>query len=231
MEKSLSLIIPAFNEEKRIRKVIDSYSTFLNKKYNYELIIVCDGRDNTAEIVKDIMLSNPCIRLLEFPTRQGKGGAIIHGFKESSGEAVGFVDADESLSPSEFEKLIDALKTTDCAIASRRVPGARISICQPWTRRISSRVFNILVNLMFNLGIRDTQCGAKLVKKKAIERVFSELQTKGFEFDVELLWRLKKGGFRIKEVPVDWKHEKGSTFSLGYSGMMLLNLLRIKNHK
>lgn len=223
----LSLVIPAYNEEKRIRKVIDSYSTFLDKKYDYELIIVCDGNDNTAVIVKDMMANAPRIKLLEFARRQGKGGAVLYGFKESRGEIVGFVDADESVPPAELEKLIHALKTTDCAIASRRAEGARVSAHQPWGRRISSRVFNVFVNLLFNLGIKDTQCGAK-VSKKSILELLPLMKTKGFEFDVELLWRIKNAGFKIKEVPVEWKHEKGSTFSLKYSGMMFLNLLKVR---
>lgn len=224
----LSLVIPAYNEEKRISRVIDSYSTFLDKKYDYELLIVCDGTDNTAGIVRGIMADDSHIRLLEFPTRQGKGGAILAGFRDAGGELVGFVDSDESVSSCEFEKLIISLNGADCAIASRRVEGARISASQPWKRRISSKVFNILVNLMFNLGIKDTQCGAKVFKKSVVETLLPAMRTNGFEFDVELLWRIKKEGFRVKEVPVEWKHEGGSTFSLKYSGTMFLNLLKIR---
>ncbi len=199
----LSLIIPAYNEEKRISRVIDSFSAFFDGKYNYELIIVCDGNDNTAGIVKGMRANNPRIKLLEFAKRQGKGGALIHGFIESRGEIVGFVDSDGSVSPVDFEKLIHALNITDCAIASRRAEGARVSASQPWGRRISSKVFNILVNLLFNLGIKDTQCGAKVFKKDLLN-------------------------FKIKEVPVEWKHEAGSTFSLKYSGTMFLNLLKVR---
>lgn len=224
----LSLIIPAYNEEKRIGRVVESYSAFLDKKYDYELIIVSDGNDNTAGIVKGMSANNPRIKLLQFPTRQGKGGGIIQGFKESKGEVVGFVDSDESILPEEFDKLIHTLKSTDCAIASRRVAGASIPVRQPWNRRISSRIFNIMVNLMFNIGIKDTQCGAKIMKKEVIDAVLPELKTTGFEFDVELLWRARKTGFGVKEVPVTWKHEEGSRFSLKYSGMMFLNLLKLR---
>ncbi|MGB8216456.1 MAG: dolichyl-phosphate beta-glucosyltransferase [Candidatus Methanoperedens sp.] len=224
----LSLVIPAYNEEKRISRVIDSYSAFLDKKYDYELLIVCDGNDNTAGIVRGMIEYNPHIRLLEFPTRQGKGCAIIQGFKESHGELVGFVDSDESVSPLDFAKLINSLNGADCAIASRRVKGARISAHQPWGRRISSKVFNILINSIFNLGIKDTQCGAKVFKKSILEPLLPLMKTRGFEFDVELLWRIKNADFRIKEVPVEWKHELGSTFSLKYSGIMFLNLLKLR---
>lgn len=224
----LSLIIPAYNEEKRISNVISSYSFFLDKKYDYELIIVCDGNDNTAHIVRSMIADNPRIRLLEFPERLGKGGAVIQGLKESRGEVVGFVDSDESVSPSDFERLIESLNSTDCAIASRRVEGARILTHQPWRRRVSSKVFNMLVNFMFNLGIKDTQCGAKVFRRNAIEPLLPMIRTKGFEFDVEFLWKIKEAGFKIKEVPVEWSHETGSTFSLKYSGMMFLNLLKVR---
>lgn len=224
----LSLIIPAYNEEKRISRVVDSYSTFLDKKYDYELLIVCDGNDNTARIVRGMMADDPRIRLLEFQKRQGKGGAILAGFREAEGELVGFVDSDDSVSPYDFEKLIISMNGADCAIASRRVEGARISASQPWRRRILSKMFNVLVNLMFSIGIKDTQCGAKVFKKSVVETLLPAMRTNGFEFDVELLWRIKKRGFRIKEVPVEWKHEGGSTFSLKYSGTMFLNLLKVR---
>ncbi|HEY9206173.1 MAG TPA: dolichyl-phosphate beta-glucosyltransferase [Candidatus Methanoperedens sp.] len=224
----LSLIIPAYNEERRIRRVLDLYTAFLGKKYDFELIVVSEGNDNTASIVKAMMVNIPGIKILEFTKRQGKGGAIIHGIKESRSEIIGFVDADESVSPSDFDKLIHSINGIDCAIASRRAKGARISARQPWKRRISSRVFNVFVNLLFGLGIKDTQCGAKVFKKSVIYPMLPIMKTRGFEFDVELLWRLKKAGFTIKEVPIVWKHESGSTFSLKYSMMMFLNLLKLR---
>lgn len=89
-------------------------------------------------------------------------------------------------------------------------------------------MFNILVNLLFGLGIRDTQCGAKVFKREVLDLLLPVFKTRGFEFDVELLWRIKNADFKIKEVPITWKHEEGSTFSLKYSSMMFLSLLRIR---
>lgn len=227
-ETKLSLIIPAYNEEKRIGNVVKSYSTFLDKKYNYEIIIVCDGNDCTSYIIKNMMIDNPNIRLIEYHGRQGKGMAIIRGFSESYGNVLAFVDADESVLPEEFDKLVNALEDNDCAIASRRISGAQIVIGQPWIRIIPSKIFNIIVNVMFDLGIKDTQCGAKVFKKEPIDSVLLSLKTKGFEFDVELLWRIKSKGFSIKEVPIKWVHNNGSTFNLIYSISMFLSLLRIR---
>ena len=224
----LSLIMPAYNEERRIRRVLDLYTAFLRRKYDFELIIISEGNDNTASIVKGIMANTPEIKLLEFRGRQGKGRAIAQGIKESRGEIIGFVDADVSVSPENFDKLVRSLNGMDCAIASRRAKGALIPTRQPWGRRISSRIFNVFVNLLFGLEIKDTQCGAKVFKKSKIYPMLPLMKTRGFEFDVERLWRLKKAGFTIKEVPIVWKHERGSTFRLKYSMMMFFNLLKLR---
>lgn len=224
----LSLVIPAYNEEKRIGEVISSYSKFLSEKYDYEIIIICDGTDNTARIVKNTMAVNSRIRLVEFRERQGKGGGIIHGLKESRGDIIGFVDSDKAVSPAEFGRLVDSLDGYGCAIASRRVKGARILNDRPYTRRLPSMVFNRIVNALFNLDIMDTQCGAKVFKKEVIMDVLPLLRTRGFEFDVELLWRIKSKGYSIREVPVVWEHKDGSTFSLRYSFSMFVSLVKTR---
>ena len=224
----LSLVIPAYNEEKRIGEVISSYSKFLSGKYDYEIIIVCDGTDNTTRIVKNMMAGNSRIRLVEFRERQGKGGGIIHGLKKSRGDIIGFVDSDKAVLPAEFGRLVDSLDGYGCAIASRRVKGARIIGGRPYLRRFPSMVFNRIVNALFNLDIMDTQCGAKVFKKEVIREVLPLLRTRGFEFDVELLWRIKSKGYSIGEIPVMWEHKDGSTFSLKYSFSMFMSLVKTR---
>lgn len=226
--KKLSIIIPAHNEEKRISNVINLYTSFLDEKYDYDIIIVCDGDDDTNKIVKTMSTTRDNIRLVEFSERQGKGRAIVEGFKIAHGEILAFIDADESISPFEFEKLLCNLHDNDCVIASRRIDGAHISVGQPILRRISSRTFNVIINLMFDLKIKDTQCGAKVFKRDVICSIISLMKTNGFEFDVELLWRLKNKGYKIKEVPIIWGHNGGSTFSLKYSHKMLISLVKIR---
>ncbi len=222
----LSLVIPAYNEEERISSVVKSYSAFLNGR-DYEMIVVCDGTDRTAEIIKSLMKTNNRLRLLEFKKKLGKGGALIQGFEAARGSLIGFVDSDESVEPEEFQKLLDTLEFEDCAIASRYVEGAEISVPQPLARRIASRVFNLLVNLLFNLGLKDTHCGAKVFRQRVIKEVLPSMRSKGFEFDVELLWRIKRRGFSIKEVPIAWKHESGSSFGFKNTPSMFLNLLKL----
>lgn len=223
----ISIIVPAYNESKRIKNMLSLYADyFLNRYTDSEIIVICDGNDDTAEIVRGMALNHPQIKLFEFASRLGKGGAIIEGFKKSNGDILGFVDADESVSTYQFEKLFDELKNFDCVIASRRASGAQILKKHPLKREISSKIFNIISNGLFDLKIKDTQCGAKVFKREAIERVLPKLKSAGFEFDVELLWRIKKEGFSIKEVPIEWQYDDKSSFSLKYAPTMFFNLIK-----
>lgn len=225
----ISIIVPAYNEEKRIKAMLDLYAEYFFRRYpDCEFLIVCDGNDSTAAIVKSMSKVYSGIRLLEYKKRLGKGGGILEGFKEAKGDIIAFVDADESVSPSDLEKIIHALKTADCAIGSRRVPGSRITRRQQFKRESISRAFNLMVNLVFHLNIRDTQCGAKAFRKEAVLQVMPEIMLKGFEFDVELLWRMKGKGFSVIEVPIEWRHSEHSRFSLKHAPRMFMNLMRIR---
>jgi len=219
----LSLVIPAYNEERRITKVLNAYTGSLKPKADLELIVICDGTDKTAEIAR-----KKGAKVLEFKHRLGKGGGVIAGFKEAKGDVVAFVDSDMSVSPEDFWKVYSAIGEHDVAIASRRTEGAKVPRKQSFNRRLMSNVFNRIIRLLFGLNISDTQCGAKAFKAKAIKVVIPKMKSKGFEFDVELLWRLKKAGFSIVEVPVTWVDEKGSTFNLSHAPGMLLSLLRTR---
>ena len=223
----ISVIVPAYNEEERIQNMLNLYGDYLlSRKWDCEIVVICDGHDSTAEIVRRMAEKYTQIKLFEFASRLGKGGAIIEGFKKSKGDVVGFVDADEAVHPYQFEKLLGELKNYDCAIASRRIEGSQILVRQPLKREVVSKIFNMIVNSMFGLNIKDTQCGAKVFKKEVIESVVPELKSTGFEFDVELLWRIKSEGFSIKEVPITWQHTDKSSFSLKKSPGMFMNLIK-----
>lgn len=221
----VSIVIPAYNEEDRIRSVINRYCNFFPGS---EVIVVCDGVDNTKKIVKELMVCYPQLRLLEYKERLGKGQSVMEGMKNSRRDKVGFVDADDSIEPDDVKRMFDALPCADVVIASRWLKDSRIIVKQPLKRRISSRFFNIFARVVFGLGYNDTQCGAKVFWKEVIRDVFNDLKTKGFEFDVELLWRLKKKGYSITEFPITWKHSDGSSFSLSKAPRMLLSLLKVR---
>ena len=222
---NVSLVVPAYNEENRISTMLLQYCSHFP---DYEIIVVCDGTDNTQNIVKSLSENNTNIKLLYFDDRLGKGGAIREGFKVARGDIIGFVDADESVKPSEIVSMIDELSNADGVIASRRLDDSKIIVKQPLKRRLSSKSFNVLVRLMFNLPFKDTQCGAKVFKKEAIELILDKLVATGFEFDVDLLWKLKKNGCTIVEYPIEWSHSEGSSFSLKNAPKMFMSLVRVR---
>jgi glycosyltransferase involved in cell wall biosynthesis len=222
---SKSIIIPAYNEESRIKQVV---LNLVNDFPGQEIIVVCDGQDNSRIIVTDLSLKYPNILVLSFNHRLGKGGALIQGFRAAHGQEIGFIDADESVSTTDLKKLFQALHNVDGVIASRRLKESKILKMQSINRRLVSKGFNIFVRIIFDLPFTDTQCGAKVFKKYAIHDVLDEIRTTGFEIDVELLWRLRMKGYIVLEHPITWKHSEGSKFKLSYSMEMLISLLRIR---
>jgi glycosyltransferase involved in cell wall biosynthesis len=222
----ISVIVPAYNEEKRIERTLQDYSDGLKASgRDFELIVVCDGNDRTAGIAK------PYGKVLEFGHRLGKGGGVLEGFKAARGEVVGFTDADNSLKVDQFLRLLDEMDRNGacCVIADRKSKESMIMESQYLFRRFASEVFNFMLSrAIFGLRIRDSQCGGKVFKRAYIDRVAPSMVCMGFEFDVELLWRLKNAGCDIKEVPVVWKDDKASTFSFKYVPSMFFNLMKVR---
>ncbi|MFA5236562.1 MAG: dolichyl-phosphate beta-glucosyltransferase [Methanoregula sp.] len=222
-----SLVIPAYNEEKRIAFLFESITQF-----DGELIVICDGSDRTADVVEVIAKSRPdlIIRCLHFATRLGKGGGVIAGLTAAQAPLVGYVDADGSTSISEMCRLFGHLSSADVVIGSRWVPGSTLAIRQGWMRRLESRGFNMLIRLLFGLAYHDTQCGAKVFKKSAVDAVVPHLRARGFEFDVELIWRMARAGYRIEEVPIAWQNKGDSRVKKGDMLRMLTGLLKVRLH-
>ncbi|NYZ77794.1 glycosyltransferase [Candidatus Micrarchaeota archaeon] len=232
----LSVIIPTHNEAKRIRPTLESLTRFLRaRKTAFELVIVDDGSDSTSEIVRKFGEENSWLKLnlMHFPKRLGKGGGVKKGLEAARGEALLVYDADAATPPSEISKALEALKENDVVIGSRCAPGAVVQGVSPH-RGLSSRVFNLLVRLLFGLRFSDTQCGFKAFRKKAGKALAGEITHSGYEFDVELLYRAKKKGFSIKEIPIRWKHVPGGPLEAGFFGVfktalkMVLGLLKLR---
>jgi len=202
-----SLVIPAYNEETRIVPLFDAIPSF-----DGELIVVCDGTDRTADVVDRIAAQRPglAIRCLRFDHRLGKGGGVIAGLAAARAPLVGYFDADGSTGIEEMVRLFGTLASADGAMGSRWMPGSTLGVRQGILRRFESRGFNLLIRLLFGLRFSDTQCGAKVFRKAAIDSVLGKMRSQGFEFDVELLWRLQRAGFRIVEVPIVWQNKGDS---------------------
>jgi glycosyltransferase involved in cell wall biosynthesis len=226
-ETRFSLVIPAYNEEHRIGSFFDTIAGF-----DGELIVVCDGTDGTAEIVEEIARkrSDLRIRCLRFPRRLGKGGGVIAGLMAAHASFVGYVDADGSTGLDELEELFSHLGEYDAAIGSRWVPGSRLQVRQGILRRLESRGFNLFIRVLFGLRFRDTQCGAKVFKKSAIDEVVPMMVSRGFEFDVELLWRLAEAGHTIGEFPIAWQNKGDSRVQKRDMIRMLTGLVRVRLH-
>jgi glycosyltransferase involved in cell wall biosynthesis len=202
-----SLVIPAYNEEERITPLFDAITGFEG-----EFIVVCDGTDGTADVVDRIaaLRQDLNIRCLRFDHRLGKGGGVIAGLMAARSPFVGFFDADGSTGIDEMKRLFLMLSAADGAIGSRWVQGSSLKVRQSFLRQLESRAFNLLIRILFGLVYHDTQCGAKVFKKSAIDAVLPKIISRGFEFDVELLWRLNRAGFRVIEVPIAWQNKEDS---------------------
>lgn len=234
-DPSLLILIPAYNEEARIEPVLRDYATFFAKNYTgeFKIVVVLNGcRDNTLGVVERVARDYPTVQCLNFPQPIGKGGALIEGLKLAGrAELVGYVDADGATGPKAFLELVRRVPEADAVIGSRWLPGAVLLQKQTRLRRFISRCFHFVVELLFWMHIKDTQCPCKLMRRQAIEKIHSHLYITDLAFDVNLLVALKQNGFRVLEVPIEWTDIGGSkvTSSLFRSSMaMLLSVIRIR---
>lgn len=230
---SVLLLIPAYNEEHRIEPVLRDYAVYFRKNYpgKFQIIVVLNGcRDNTMGVVQRVAAEFPVVSALEFREAIGKGGALIEGLRLAPlADVIGYVDADGATPPSAFHDLIKHVGEYDCVIGSRWLPGAVLHIEQSSRRRFASRVFHGIVQTLFWMNIRDTQCGAKVMKREAIEKIHANLRIADMAFDINLLYSLKHAGYRIREVPTEWTDKAGSKVNLFRTSLtMFLSALRIR---
>jgi dolichol-phosphate mannosyltransferase len=232
-DPSLLLLIPAYNEERRIEPVLRDYARFFQEQYhgNFQLVVVLNGcTDNTLGVVQKVAAEFPAVRALEFKEPIGKGGALIEGFKLwSHADLIGYTDADGATPPRAFHELVKHVGAADCVIGSRWLPDSIIHQEQASHRKFASRVFHSIVQLFFRLNIRDTQCGAKVMKREAVEKIHPFLRIADMAFDINLLVSLKRAGFQILEVPTEWTDKIGSKVVLGRTSLtMFLSTLRVR---
>jgi glycosyltransferase involved in cell wall biosynthesis len=230
---SLTILIPAYNEEKRIRATLELYARHFQQFYHgkFYLLVVLNGcRDRTLDVVREASLEFPQIRWVEFKAPIGKGGALIDGFKEAEGtDLVGFTDADASTTPASFLRLARECAKADCAIGSRRISGAVIRQFQPSHRMFASGVFHAIVEVLFRMGIKDTQCGAKVLRSEALQRIHPTLHIADMAFDINLLYSLKRANLRILEIPVEWTDSAGSSVRYFRTSLvMFLSVVRLR---
>jgi dolichyl-phosphate beta-glucosyltransferase len=224
----LSVIIPAFNEEKRLATTLATMLHFLRSRgESFEVVVVDDGStDRTAEVAHQ---AGPEVRVLQNPGNRGKGYSVRNGMLNAQGQWRLMSDADLSTPIEELSSLQAALADGgQIAIASRAVSGARLEKRQSMARESSGRFFNLIVRWLHLPGIRDTQCGFKLFSAAAAEAAFRHSKLDGFAFDVEALVLARRAGFRIREVAVTWRNDEQSRVSFGRGLAAFVDLFRLR---
>jgi len=234
-EPSLLLLIPAYNEEQRIEPVLRDYGLYFQEHYRgkFQLVVVLNGcRDNTLGAVQRVAAGFPFISALEFKEAIGKGGALIEGLKLAPlADLIGYVDADGASPPRAFHDLVKRTKDADGVIGSRWLRGAVLHQAQTRLRRFSSRCFHVIVEVLFWMHVKDTQCPCKVMRRAAVEKIHASLRIADLAFDVNLLVSLKRAGFSVLEVPTEWTDKMGSkvTSSLFRASItMFLSVVRLR---
>lgn len=225
---SLSVVIPAFNEEKRLPTTLAKMLSFLRERgESFEIVVVDDGSsDRTAEVAR---AAGPEVRVLQNPGNRGKGYSVRNGMLNAKGDWRLMSDADLSTPIEDLDTLKAALSgDAQIAIASRAVEGANVEKHQSVARESSGRFFNLIVRLLHLPGIKDTQCGFKLFSKAAAEAAFRDSKLDGFAFDVEALVLARRAGFGIREVAVTWRNDEQTRVSFGRGVAAFVDLFRLK---
>jgi dolichyl-phosphate beta-glucosyltransferase len=232
MLESISIVIPAFNEAKRICSTLRKIDTYFEiRAQPFEIIVVDDGStDNTADVVLAESQESKSVRLLSNRSNKGKGFSVRRGVLNSTYSLILMSDADLSTPIEEVEKLFFWLsRGYDIAIGSRGLRESEILERQPWYRQNMGRVFNLFVKMLVLGGINDTQCGFKLFPEETAKKLFSVTKIDGFAFDVEILFLARKSEYKIKEVPVRWINSPSSKVRiLQDSFLMFFDLIRIR---
>ena len=228
----LSIVIPCYNEEERLPHTVEQIERYLNSKdVDYELILVDDGSADGTRMVMDAAAErNRFVRLEALPRNRGKGRALAEGVAVAKGSEILVTDADLSTPIEELPKLQAELeKGAGVAIASRALRDSRVEVSQPVYRVLMGKAFNLLVQAVLLPGIWDTQCGFKLFRADVAHEAFAELTTDGFGYDPEVLYRAKRRGVRIAEVPVVWRNSAPTKVSPIKSSLdMFKHVLKIR---
>lgn len=228
---TLSIVIPAFNESRRIESSLDQLTSFLSgQSWDWEIRVVDDGSaDDTTTKVESYVRAHARVVLQREPHR-GKGGTVKAGLLAARGEFRFMCDADLSMPPTELRRFLPPdLNHFDLAIGSREGSGAR-RVGEPLRRHVVGRVFNRAIQSLAVPGIADTQCGFKMFTANSVAAIFPHVTLDGWAFDVEVLCVARALGLRIVEVPIEWHHRHESQVSVVRdSWRMFRDVLKVRS--
>jgi glycosyltransferase involved in cell wall biosynthesis len=232
LEPTYSIVIPAYNERRRIGSTLERVLSFVHDQgWDAEVIVVNDGsRDNTTEIVQSFAEKDPALRLIDNPGNHGKGYSVRNGMLHARGRIILFTDADLSSPIEESLKLFAALESgADIAIGSRWLRAELQTQRQPLHRQLFGRIFNLMLRTTLGLQFADTQCGFKAFKRAAAQAIFPWQKIERWGFDPEILFLARKFAFRVQEVPVAWGHVGDARINPVVDGArMFQEMLRIR---
>ncbi len=226
----LSIVIPAYNEEKKICEDLSQVYNFLNRQsYGYEVLMVDDGsKDKTYEIGKSLESKYKNLRCIRYEKNRGKGYAVKTGILQAKGEYILFSDAGTCVPYQEVERGLHLLQDGyDVAIGSRILPESKIILKQPLYRQLGSKGFNFIIRWFMGIRMRDTQCGFKVFKREAAHQIFSKNRIDRMMFDIETIFNATKLGFKMKEFPVTWKNDPDTRFNPFWGSIVNLKELFI----
>jgi dolichyl-phosphate beta-glucosyltransferase len=228
LRRSISIIIPAYNEENRLPTTLTKVKEYLaSTRWDFtEVVVVDDGsRDRTPDIAR-----KAGVRLLQNPGNRGKGYSVRHGMLEAKGEWLLFSDADLSTPIDELDKLWTAIERehAQAAIGSRDLDRSLIGVRQPLFREFGGRFFNLVMRLVTGLPFHDTQCGFKLFEGAAAREIFRRQLLERFGFDVEILYIGEHLGYRTLEVPVRWNDVAGTKVRMTAAIAAFLDPLKVR---
>jgi dolichyl-phosphate beta-glucosyltransferase len=234
LTRSLSIIIPAYNEQARLPSTLQTVTQYLAaREWSFcEILVVDDGsNDGTVAAAEVYAKQGHPVRILKNPGNRGKGYAVRNGMLDAKGEWLLFSDADLSTPIEEFEKLYAATGATiPIAIGSRALDRSLIGVHQSQFRERAGQVFNFVMRAALGLDIHDTQCGFKLFRRDAAQAIFSRQKLERFSFDAEILFIARKLGYRAVEVPVRWNNVEGTKVSMWNGAQSFFDLVTIRSN-
>jgi dolichyl-phosphate beta-glucosyltransferase len=225
----LSIIIPAFNESRRLGPTLQKVVDYLGRRgLGYEVLVVDDGSTDATDEVA-LAFASQGVRLLRQEVNRGKGAVVRIGVLASQGAEVLLLDADLSTPIEDLERLQPFLADADLVLGSRAVEGSDILQHQPFYREMMGRTFNFIIQVLGVRGLRDTQCGFKLLDGDVARSLFAEIRIESFAYDVELVWLAQRRGYRVAEVGVRWADSPASKVNpLTDSARMFWDVLALR---
>ena len=228
----ISVIIPAYNEAKRITPTIHSVVEYLDNiaKDSYEVIVVLDGsKDNTLEVVSQLAETYHKIIIINNEINQGKGSVVRQGILQSKGEYVLFMDADNSTHIEELDKMFPELENgTQVIVGSRELADSQVKVRQARYKELLGDLGNWWIQILLVGGIQDTQCGFKVFEGNVARKIFEKVTMRGWSFDIEVLALARHLGYKIKEMPVVWYNDSDSHVTLKDYLLVLRDTLLIR---